>query len=456
MTLRTPAPAGPVRQQPAPPSAGRPATRPGTPLAARLTDRTRSTPGRLTLLMVALSVLAIGAGLAAVIGVAQRSSRIDSVINRSGPLTVAAQDLYRSLSDADAIAANAFLSNGQEPAVLRQQYESDIAAASAALTRATAGDPDQKFVATISAQLPVYTGLVETARADNRINLPVGAAYLREASALMRGTLLVAAKQLYDAETAAFHADTGAAAEFPWLAIPLAVLTLAALGYAQVQLTRRTNRLLNLGLVGATAMGLAALIWLSASWLGARGDLADAQRDGSAQVQLLAQARIDALQARADEALSLIARGNGANFDTDYDAMLTDLVGKDGRSGLLAQSRAAATDPAAGTLVDAAIKDATAWRTTHQNLRRDFDNTGDYADAVQQTIGDGPTTAASSFNRLDRELGAGIGVTSDALDRRARAAADALGAAPVGLAVLTVLLLAGVFVGLRQRIAEYR
>lgn len=440
----------PTRTAPARTPAGR-----GTPLATRLTTRTGSTPGRLTVLMLTVAALAIAAGLAAVIGLTHRSSEVDSIIKRSGPLTLDAQELYRSLSDADAIAASAFLSNGQEPAALRQRYESDIAAASAALTDATAGDPGQRAVQEIAAQLPVYTGLVEAARTYNRQNLPVGAAYLREASALMRDDLLVAAKRLYDAETARFDSEAKAASGFPWLAAGLTVLTLAGLGYAQVYLTRRTNRLLNLGLVGATAMGLAALVWLGASWLGVRGELHSAQRDGSDQIQLLAQARIDALQARADEALTLVARGNGASFDTDYDKMLTDLIGKDGNGGLLRRSAAEATDPAVRAAVNAGTGAAKSWRSTHQRVHS-ADAAGDYSGAVELTIGDSPTSAANTFNNLDKDLATGIAATSAQLEAHARSAAGALTAAPIGLAALTLLLLVGVVAGFQQRLAEYR
>jgi len=56
-------------------------------------------------------------------------------------------------------------------------------------------------LATLSAELPVYTDEAATARADNRLGLPLGAAYLREASALMRGTLLPAASDIYTRES---------------------------------------------------------------------------------------------------------------------------------------------------------------------------------------------------------------------------------------------------------------
>jgi hypothetical protein len=425
-------------------------------LRERVAARARSTPGRLTSLMVLLVVLGLAAGLAAVMGTVQRGALIDGVRTRSGPLTVQAQQLYRSLSDADATAANAFLSNGVEPKALRDRYQSDIAAASNALAAAAAAsESDRSAVATITAQLPVYTGLVETARSYNRLNLPLGAAYLREASGVMRQNLLPAAGALRRTEAARLAADRGGAAQFPWLALPFGLLTLAGLVAAQVYLTGRTNRLLNVGLVTATAATLALVLWVGVSWLGVDGHLRASNRDGSAQVELLAQARIAALTARADEALTLVARGNGANFEDDFNKSMDALAGKNGSSGLLAQARAQATDPRVRAELAGAVSHARTWRTVHQKLRA-FDDGGHYSDAVTLAIGADPASAASAFNRLDGDLGRGITTASAAFDREAGGADRDLSGATAGLAVLTVVLLAGVAAGLQQRIAEYR
>jgi hypothetical protein len=413
----------------------------GLPSGGRL----RGTPARLSAMMLVLAALGLAAGIVSVVDVAQRSSTVSRVTTGSGPLTVQAQQLYRALSDADATAASAFLAGGQEPAALRQRYENDIAAATAALSEATAADSTQPTVGRIAAQLPVYTGLVETARTYNRQNLPVGAAYLREASALMRDELLVAAKGLYAAETAQVEADRRTASGFPWLAVPLLLLGIAGLVAAQVYLTRRTNRLLNLGLLGATALAVALLGWLVLSWNGVRADLSAAQRDGSGQVQLLAQARLDALQARADESLTLVARGNGGDFEADYKAA-------DGRlAGLLTRARDAATDPVVRAAVGSAVSDSGAWRKAHSDVRKDDDG-GQYGDAVSVANG----ASQDAFNRVDADLAKGITLTNDEFDRRARAASGALGGAAVGLSLLTVLLLAGLVYGFEQRLAEYR
>src|SRR5215470_8888534 len=147
----------------------------------RLRAIVASTPARLTLWMVALLVVALGYGIAALVGSVQTSSSVASVRTSSGPLTVSAQSLYRSLWDADATAAAGFLSAGAEPPALRQRYLDDIASAGTALANvAAAGQTASQALNTLATQLPVYTGLVEAARANNRQGYPVGAAYQRE------------------------------------------------------------------------------------------------------------------------------------------------------------------------------------------------------------------------------------------------------------------------------------
>jgi len=422
----------------------------------KLAARANSTPGRLTVLVVVLGLLGVLAGISAVVGAAQRSHLVDSVATHSGPLAVQAQQLYRSLSDADATAAAAFLSSGAEPPELRQRYQSDIAAAGAALAAAGAtGDRDKGPLAEIANSLPVYTGLVESARSYNRLNLPVGAAYLREASGVMRERLLPAARQLYQVETDNLADDRSSAAQFPWLTVPLILLTLAGLVVAQLYLTRRTRRLLNLGLATATAAGLVLLLWVGLSWLAVASHLGASDQNGSAQVQLVAQARIAALQARADEALTLVARGSGGAFADDFVAQMAALAGSDGNGGFLADARGRATEPA----VRDALADATAavasWRQVHDRLKG-LDDGGQYPEAVKLAVGTDDGSTATVFNRVDERLAAAIATANKTFGERADRAGGALTGAGFGWTVLTLVLVAGVIVGLQQRIAEYR
>jgi hypothetical protein len=224
--------------------------------------KSQTTPAKLRLLLVGLLVMTAAWGIVEAWTVAARASAANNIVFGSEPLTLDAQQIYRSLSDADATAAAAFLSGGLEPVPLRLRYLSDIAHAAGLLEAATAaaGNTHAKAsLATLTVGLPVYTGLVETARADNRLGYPLGAAYLRQASAFMRATLLPAARDLYAQETAQLAAANSQATAFPYLGVVAALIVGFGLVGGQVWLTRRTNRIINPGLLLGSLAALAAL-----------------------------------------------------------------------------------------------------------------------------------------------------------------------------------------------------
>lgn len=434
---------------------GRPAR---TGLRRRVGAWLRRTPGLLLLFTAALVALGLAAGATGITAVRQRSDLVGGVAAGNGPLVVAAQDLYRALSDADATVASAFLLGGAEPPALRTRYQQDLAAASDALVRLAAGVTAEAADAPlrqISANLPVYAGIVETARALNRQQLPLGAAYLREASALMRDALLPAAQRLHTAVSVQLKDARDDASAAPWLALPLLLLALIGLLAVQVFLVRRTNRVFNLGLVAATAAALVAVLWLGIAWVGAAGHL-DASRDeGSAQVDVFTEARIAALQARGDESLTLVARGAGAAFEKRFAETMNRLAGENGDGGLLADARAKATDAAGRAAADAAIADVKAWRDLHKRIR-ELDDSGQYPEAVKLAVGTDDAGAAGIFNRVDEHLAQGLRHGGDMFDREVAGAGDAFGGVAGGLGFLTALMLIGVVIGMAQRVMEYR
>lgn len=97
-----------------------------------------TTPAKLRLLLVGLLALFVIWGTAAALAVAAHASAAADVVGVSEPLSVDAQQIYRSLSDADATEAAAFLSGGLEPLQLRRRYQDDIARAALRLEVATA------------------------------------------------------------------------------------------------------------------------------------------------------------------------------------------------------------------------------------------------------------------------------------------------------------------------------
>jgi hypothetical protein len=422
-----------------------------------ITAAARTTPGRLGLITAALLVLCLAFGLASAAGLQRRSDALRDLVTSSEPLAVAAQDIYRALSDADATAASAFLEGGVEPDAVRSRYEGDIAQAGSALaaaaSAASTSEQAGRSVTELSTYLPVYTGLVEAARANNRRGLPVGSAYLREASGLMRATLLPAAARLYESETVRLGGTQDRATPFPAVELLLALLALGALVAAQVYLRRRTNRVLNVGLLAATAAIGVALLWTGVVAVGVAVNVAQAREHGSDQVRTLAKARIAALQARGDETLTLVLRGSGQEYEKSYTDSVRSLGGDDGSGGLLRGAQDSIADPAVRSLVGDAAEQQRRWRAAHTEIRR-LDDTGDYNKAVVLAIGG--AGAGPAFTAVDDKLGRAIALSKQRFDAEVAAARTTVAWSAVGAAVLALLAAAGAVYGMWQRLKEYR
>lgn len=415
-----------------------------------------TTPRLYWLVAIALAVLGAMTGAGAVAEVQDRTSAIGEITEVRGPTSVDAQTLYRALADADATAATAFLAPDGESAGLRTRYLDDIAKATAALTVALRGadDRDAEHLRVVADQLPVYTGLVETARANQRLGVPLGGAYLREASELMQRTILPAATELFQQSNRLLAAEHRHAAATPWPVVLLALLTAGALLAAQMLLSRRSRRTFNRGLVAASLVTTLALLWSGTALTVSGRQLDSGARDGAGLVGLLAEAGRYALAARANESLTLVARGGGAEFEKRFAGQLDQMIGPSGESGLfaLAIERAPAGDR---RLIDEARDAVVHWRELHVQVRA-ADDGGDWNRAVELATQPGSTGLPAVFERMDDALSEAIDIGNDRVDRQAERAGEALALLSAGLVLLTTGLVAGVVLGFRPRIAEYR
>ena len=420
--------------------------------------RPSATPAKLRLLLAGLVVLCLIWGGVAALVVSQRASGAANVVSTSEPLSLDGQQIYRSLSDADATAAAAFLSGGLEPIAARRRYLADIADATFHLASAMAAaghSPIARDLATLSRDIPIYTGLVETARANNRLGLPLGAAYLRDASGLMRGTLLPAARKVSVQANAQLTNASGRATGLP-LAVVLLVVA-AITGYvlyrAQRWLLRHTHRVFNAGLVVASVAGVVSLLWLAIALTVARADLLQARDHGSAPVAALAQADIAALQARADESLTLIDAGGDDSFQADF-LTVQRRLGPGPGTQLANAVTAARGSPGAGAAASAATT-AAAWYAAHRTVRS-LDNNGKHLQAVHLVTTPGVDHSSTLFSKLDRSLTAAIAADQVVFQSNAVTGRNAFTGLEVGVIVLALLMAAGCARGLSRRLAEYR
>jgi hypothetical protein len=415
-----------------------------------------STPAKLRAILTALLAVSLLWGVIAAWTVAGRTSAADNVVAVSEPLSLDAQQLYRALSDADATEASAFLSGGLEPLALRTRYEADIARAARRLVAATAAAGQSTAasrLATLAAALPVYTGLVETARADNRLGLPLGAAYLREASGLMRTTLLPAARGLYAQENAQLAAAEQQATALPYAALAVAVVAFVLLLGTQRWMARRTSRIVNPGLLVATVAMLAALVWLVSALTVARAHLVSASDRGSAPVEAVARADIAALQAHADESLTLIDRSGDDSFQQDFVSVERRLG--PGRGSLLTDAALAAQGSPGAALAAAGLHVAPAWFTAHRRIRA-LDDGGSYSAAVRLAVANGPADSDVLFGRLDGDLTGAISADQASFRSAALAGRDALTGLQAGMISLCLLMAVGSAWGISRRLGEYR
>ena len=428
---------------------------------------TATTPGRLGLLLVGLVLLSLAWGVLAALTAEQHASAASDVVAVSEPLSLDAEQIYRSLSDADATAASAFLSGGIEPAAARQRYNADITQAairieaasallgsSAARTQvpghlnkqvATAGSATGDDLATLSAGLPVYADEVGTARADNRLGLPLGAAYLREASTLLRGTLLTAASDIYTRQSTLLTSASAQATGLPLIVVTV-VFGVGA-GYLLYRssrwLTRRTHRRVNYGLLVAAVAFAVSLVWLAGAFAFGRAQLLHAQQHGSAPAEAFARADVAALQAHADESLTLIDNSGVYSYQQDFIAQ-QKLLGP-GPGTLLAAVQASAGSGSAAA-------DAQAWYRAHAALRA-LDDSGNHTAAVQSALNG---QAAATFARLSADLSDGINADQAVFASDARSGRDAFTGLAVAMIVASLIMAAGCAWGLNRRLAEYR
>lgn len=415
---------------------------------------TSTTPERLRCVEAVLVVAALVLGALGVLGGMARADAVRDARTRIAALTTGAADLYQSLADADAMATTGYVSGGLEPAALRARYDDDIQRAGQRLAAAASllppGDPAIGAISTVGEQLPVYTGLVENARALNRLGLPLGQSYLASASKLMQTTILPAVQQVRGAESTALAAAYRQGAAIPFAVLAIGLAAVLALVDLELRERRRTNRVLNLGLLVA---GLAVLVlvgWWAVAAITADTRLGGAQGHSDAGAAL-DDARIAVLSARSNESLVLVARNSGGGSSNQGFAVQLARVVDNG--GLLA--RAERADPDLDDRVGALRAAATAWGDAHRGVRQ-LDDGGQYAQAVASVVGQGPGTSGGAFDALDAALAKAIGEERAAFAVDVEAAEGALVALPWISAALALVAAGAVIVGMGRRVGEYR
>ncbi|GAA4642489.1 hypothetical protein [Gordonia humi] len=423
-----------------------------------------TTPGKLVIILLAMVLACTLTGWYASSASTTRSQTLASLIDRSEPQAEAAETLYSSLSVADASANSAFISGGRESPSLRKSFTDSIASASMALIAATDGyredasahtvdeEGARADLNTLAVKIPEYTGLVETARTNNRLGYPVGSAYLSVASTLMQDTILPAAQRLYEQRSSAISEPQRTLTVPPWGVYVALSLIIGMLLTTSRYLARRTRRHFNMGLLAALTALVLGTVWLLVSGLTSVAAANTAKVSGADPLHTLTSMRILTQQARSAETLSLVRRSDPGELDRTFSSAMDQIV--DRAESLQRDSdldkQYGITDP-----LDEVKSAVERWRSAHSEVGRLL-TAGDFTSARALTVGDGSISTATGYEEANTALVAAIADARNTFRTNINTAQQVLGFTGTGIAVLCFVAAAAVFGGLFPRIREYR
>jgi hypothetical protein len=320
-----------------------------------------------------------------------------------------------------------------------------------AVTRVSSGSTDEplgQLLGRINAELATYTGLIEIARTNNRAGNPVGSSYLSEASSLMQSAILPDAQRLYRDTSKRVDDETTAQTQIPAPVVLVVIATAFFGAFSHRWLTRRTKRRINPGLVAGALAILVMVVWVgTALWISTSGSQS-AKNTAAESLKIITTMSINAQQARADETLSLIRRGDEEvsqqSFYKQIDAMHKQLDEY--------LSRRDAVDK--GDLQGAARLLAQ-WRQADDRINS-YISVGNYLAATEVALGSGEDDSTPAFDKLDGALVKAMEQSRKELRDDILNARQGLAGATVGGIVLSLGAALAVALGLWPRLSEYR
>lgn len=427
--------------------------------AARFWSDVLTTPGRMSVFALVAIVVVLAGGIVASSTITQRQSDHETLLAEVEPVANASQTLYSSLTIADSAANTAFITGGIEPAELRERYlqaiadsSSSIIAAAQGLDRNDTESIDQ--LAHINAQLATYTGLVETARTNNRVANPVGSAYLASASALMQDTILPAAADLYDRQSTSVGQSDREWSSPPWGSFFLLGLAIAVLVLLQQWLWRLTGRRINPALGVASLLMVATFLLTMIAGFLAANDNAKGLSEGAAPMNELTRQRINAQKVRAQETLNLVRRTDPEGSAAERAAVLGGV--RDTLTVYLDDEENTGNDislDSHGAVTDA-IEALDEWMAA-QNRADSRYQQGDYQGAIEISSGQDAGDSGAAFDEFDESMQAAIEEARDTLRTRIDNARRTSSSGPDLIITLSTLAAFGVVVGIAPRIREY-
>jgi CHASE3 domain sensor protein len=387
------------------PAAAEPSVPPPDPAPVGPGGRYRgSTPALFRLLALAAVVALVLLATVGFLAAASLTESSDRAERNTGPVLVAAQDVFASIAEADAASTAVFLSGAAEDREQRRLYELAIERSTGQLEEVSrlVGDDDEahESIKAISARLASYTGLVERARLANTAGLDGAEASLRDAITSVQDGIVPEVQAITARAQDRLDDDVSGGQAVTILAALVGLATVAVLVWGQLLLSRRTRRLLNLPLVGATVLVVVAVAWLGSAWVRQQNDLELARDGGYESIALTADIQTSAFRYKTLESLSVLAGGSGdeaaeqteiaealAAIPIDADLIEAARTGEAAGSGLLIAANRAADSTREQAATGEMLERWQRYQRTSGDIRTAL--AGDRDAAVELAIGPG-------------------------------------------------------------------
>jgi CHASE3 domain sensor protein len=451
----------------------------------QLSLRGRATPQVLWLALGATWFLVLVLFIVARSGLSDVRAAAQTIGRDSEPSVLAARQIGLSLANMHASAANALLVGPGSDAASWTTYDQERQTVADTLVDAAqnityTGEKEQ--IRALGENFVRYQDLISTARANQSSNPAAAMSTFTQADDLLHNQLFPAANELArinnDALTQSYqaHRTTGVT-----MAILTAIAGLAVVGAllaTQRFLSRRTRRLLNLPLVGATALTVLLTWQVSSTLLAANEHLRSAKQDAYDSIYALTSARAVSYDGNADESLWLLAHDD-PRYETSFMAKARQLSDPLLTSALVQASQQALDRhqpvPFNGYLAnelnnitftgerEAALAAATYWANYVglDSQIRALERSGDHAGAVALDIGTAQGQSDWAFNNFDQQMGQLVDINQKQFNASIQQIfTDLGGATSIGVdtlvPVLSVCIVVLVWFGLQPRIGEYR
>jgi biopolymer transport protein ExbB/TolQ len=409
--------------------------------------KTNSTPDRLRLTAIVVVLVLVGVGAISWILTDRLVSQTEEVATSTGEVLIGTQQVSASLAEADAAAVSVHLAGADGNREQRRLFEQATDRATSSLERVArlVGDDERSHQAlqAIAANMTEYAGLIEAARLGSIEGLDGSDSVLRVASSVNRLEISPDVQLIADRAHARFDEQTGSTwyvAEIILLAVSIAMLV-----GAQLTLSRRFRRLINVPMVLGTVVMIMLLVVSARGFATQQTSFNNAESQAFDAIQVSEQIQQSAYRHRAISTSAVLV-GVAAAGLAELEAALTN----EG-SGLLDQARVAASSTRELAGADEVVA---RWdRYVDENARSQAAlDRGDLAAAEAITQG----SANSAFNGFNTSVESALLDNREQFLRQLQNASDSLqwlrGFILVGSLLAAIL----AWWGFAQRIGEYR